>query len=411
MMRIILFFCFFNSFLFAEVKVGVDVFLEEGYDEIYLKGKKVGVITNHTAINKELKTTLELLQDKPKMYQIVAIFAPEHGFYGDAYACEKVMDCKLGSISVYSLHGEHRRPTSEMLKDVDVLIYDIQDIGTRSYTFASTLFYCMEEAAKRKIKVIVLDRPNPLGGEIVDGPLLEEKWRSFLGYINVPYCHGMTIGELATFFKHEYHIDCQLHVIPMRGWRRDMSFKETGLTWVPTSPQIPEEDTPFYYPATGLLGHCSLASIGIGYTLPFKLVGAPWIDGEVFAEKLNAQKLPGVHFQPFYFRPFFGKFKQENCQGVKIVIIDKRHYLPVTTQYVMMGVLKNLYPEAYTKAMAELKNSKSKKETFNKLNGTDEILTLMTDKKYFIWELRERFQEDRKAFLKLRKKYLQPTYE
>jgi len=184
------------------------------------------------------------------------------------------------------------------------LLFDVQDIGTRSYTFISTLFYCMEEAAKASIPFIVLDRPNPMGGIVVDGPLLDEEWRSFLGYIKVPYCHGMTIAELALFFNEEYKVGCKLTVIPMRGWKRTMVFTQTGLPWMPTSPQIPEADTPFFYPATGLIGHCSIVNIGIGYTLPFKLVGAPWVEAEKFADALNQQKLPGVYFSLFITVPF-----------------------------------------------------------------------------------------------------------
>ena len=199
-----------------------------------------------------------------------------------------------------------------MLKGIDLLIYDIQDIGSRSYTFLSTLLYVMEEAAKQQIKVMVLDRPNPINGIVMDGPMLEEKWRSFLGYINVPYCHGMTIGELAQYFNGEYKIGCDLEVIPMKGWKRTMSFKDTHLPWVPTSPHVPEAETALVYPVTGILGELGIVNIGIGYTLPFKLIGAPWIQAEAFAEQLNQQQFPGVRFLPFYYRPFYGKFEGEN---------------------------------------------------------------------------------------------------
>ena len=282
--------------LFGAVDLGIDTLLSGGYDK-ELKGKRVGLVSNHTGVDKNLLPTMEVLQKNG--VKLVALFSPEHGWKGNYYAFEKTSDGKEAHLPLYSLHGKTRRPNDQMLKGIDLLIYDIQDIGVRSYTYATTLFYVMEEAAKRKIPVMVLDRPNPINGLIVDGGMLEEKWRSFIGYVNVPYCHGMTIGELATFFNGEYKIGCNLKVIPMKGWKRTMTFKETGLAWVPTSPHIPEADTPLFYASTGILGELNMVNIGVGYTLPFKVVGAPWIDAEAFAEKLNSQHLRGVHFFPF----------------------------------------------------------------------------------------------------------------
>jgi uncharacterized protein YbbC (DUF1343 family) len=393
----------------AYVKVGADVLFEESFFHL-LKGKKIGLITNQSAINRELHTTFDLLKERQKEYTLTCVFAPEHGFYGSTYAHEEVKDQSLGDLPLYGLFGERRRPTQEMLASVDLLIYDVQDIGTRSYTFVSTLFYCMEEAAKASIPLIVLDRPNPMGGVVVDGPLVEEEWRSFLGYIKIPYCHGMTIGELATLFNQEYSIGCALTVVPMEGWKRGMSFAETGLPWVPTSPQIPEPDTPFFYPTTGLIGHCSIVNIGIGYTLPFKLIGAPWIEAEKLAQELNQQKLPGVHFQPFYYRPFFGKFKLENCQGVRLLITDPNQFLPVTTQFTIMGILKNLYPKYFNESIAHVKLNANKRDVFNKLNGSEEILTILSEEKYIIWKLRDLCVQARETFLPIRSKYLFPTY-
>jgi len=266
----------------------------------------------------------------------------------------------------------------------------------------------MEEAAKRSIPVIVLDRPNPINGLTIDGPMMEEKWRSFVGYINVPYCHGMTIGELAYFFNAEYKVGCKLTVIPMKGWKRSMSFADTGLTWMPTSPHIPEAETAFYYPTTGLLGELQMVSTGIGYTLPFKVIGAPWIDASLFAAKLNEQKYPGVYFLPFHYRPFFGRFELQNCQGVLIVVTDPKIYLPVTTQYLLIGILKSLYPQQFAKA---LKDSASRQEMFNKVNGTAEVYRIIKEEKYAAWQLRELHQSERIAFRLKRQKYLISTYQ
>ncbi len=406
MRTFILFFLLFST-LSASVQVGVDVlFSDEKYSAL-LQGKRIGLITNHTAINKNLQLSSDLFRQRTKL---VALFAPEHGLHGDLYAEKLFENSQIKGIPLYSLHGKTRRPTSEMLKGIDLLVFDIQDLGSRSYTYISTLFYCMEEAAKHKIPVLICDRPNPMGGHVVDGPLVEEKWRSFLGYANVPYCHGMTIGELARLFNSEYHVGAELIVVPMRGWKRKMTFQETGLAWVPTSPQIPEGDTSFFYPATGIIGHLSLASIGIGYTLPFKIVGAPWIQAEVFAEKLNEQKLPGVAFSPFYFRPFFGKFKGENCKGVKIIVTNPAVFKPFTTQYALLGILKSMYPAKFKEALDEMLKSSSKKEIFNKLNGTEEILHIVMNEKTFSWKLRSRFQKEMETFLPIRKKYLNPDY-
>ncbi len=400
-----LFFLFTSLFASADVQVGVDVLFANGAPPL-LQGKRIGLITNQSAVNCKLKTTFALIKEHANGYQLAALFAPEHGFYGDVYASEKVEHQEIGGVPLYSLHGAQRRPTDEMLSGIDLLVYDIQDIGSRSYTYLSTLFYCMEEAAARNIPVVVLDRPNPMGGLVVDGPLIEEQWRSFLGYVNIPYCHGMTVGELARLFNREYKVGCELTIIAMKGWKRGMTFAQTGLPWVPTSPQIPEPDTPFYYPTTGLLGHCSMVNIGIGYTLPFKLVGAPWIDANTFASVLNEQKLPGVYFQPYHFRPFFGKFKNEPCQGVRIVVTDPAIYLPLTSQFTLMGVLKKLYPRPFEEAFKQMCASRSKRDVFHKLTGSETILSILCQEPYVIWKLREVCVKARDCFLPVRSKYL-----
>jgi uncharacterized protein YbbC (DUF1343 family) len=386
------------------VQVGADVFVSDSHYSTLFKEKRIGLITNQSAVNQEMKSTIELLQSNG--FKVSAIFAPEHGFYGDAYAYDHVEHEVFKGVPVYSLHGTHRRPTEKMLKDVDLFIYDIQDIGSRSYTYLSTLFYCMEEAAKHSIPFVVLDRPNPMGGVLCDGPALDEENRSFLGYIDIPYCHGMTIGELAQLFKHEYKVDVELAVVKVKGWKRGMTFEECGLNWIPTSPQIPEADTPFFYPTTGIIGHCSLTSVGIGYTLPFKLVGSPWITADHFAEILNAQDLPGVTFHPYQFRPFFGKHKLETCKGVRIYVIDPKSFRPVTTQFVMMGILKSLYPKQFEEGFEKVLSSKNKKDVFLKLVGRKEILRLFSEEKYVTWKIREVLRKDSENFEKMRSKYL-----
>ena len=402
---LVIFLLFIRESEAGQVLTGVDQLFTRDFDSL-LKGKKIGLVTNHTAINSRMQTTIFLLKTYAKTGNctLKALFAPEHGLTGSQYASENILHEKdKDGIPIFSLHGDTKRPTAAMLKDIDLLIYDIQDIGSRSYTYISTLFYVMEEAAKLKIPVLVTDRPNPINGLVVDGPMLEEKWRSPVGYINVPYCHGMTIGELAHYFNAEYGIGCALTVIPMKGWKREMSFSDTGLKWIPTSPHIPEADTAFYYPITGIIGELSLVNIGVGYTLPFKVIGAPFIDGPVLAQTLNFQNLPGVYFYPFFYRPFFGRFAKKDCQGVLIVVTNPKTYQPFTIQSLLIGTLKNLYPQLFKKAL-ELKGDKE--NMFHKLNGTSKVYQILKEHQFVIWKLRDLHQNERSAFLNKRKQYL-----
>lgn len=391
--------------LAAAVSLGIDQLATGKYNHL-LKGQRVGLITNQTAVNAQMESTIELLKRHARKggFTFSALFAPEHGLTGSSHANTSIQDGRdPEGLPIFSLHGSTKRPTQEMLSHVDVLIFDIQDIGSRSYTYVSTLFYAMEEAAKHGVRVIVLDRPNPINGVTVDGPMMEERWRSFVGYINVPYCHGMTVGELARFFNEEYKVGCHLEVIPMQGWKREMTFRETGLPWVPTSPHIPESSTAWYYPTTGILGEISMVSIGVGYPLPFKIVGAPWIDADIFAAKLNAQQFPGVRFHPFHFKPFYGSFTGQECHGVLIVITDDRKYLPVSTQYLLIGILKSLYPRQFKNS---LQKASHRKEMFSKVNGTDEVWRLMQSEPYIVWKLKELDHAKRERFKMKREKYL-----
>lgn len=391
------------------VEPGIEQLFQGRYRHL-TENKRVGLITNHTAIDTQRRYTLDLLKRQHQLghLRLVALFAPEHGLFGEFHAGELVDDLKTQEgIPIYSLHGKHRRPNDAMLKDIDVLVYDIQDIGSRSYTYISTLFYVMEEAARRGIPVIVADRPNPMGGEIVDGPMMREEHRSFVGYVNVPYCHGMTVAELALLFNHHYKIDCDLTVLPMKGWKRHMMFADTGLPWIPTSPNIPESDTPLYYPTTGIIGEMSFVNIGIGFTLPFKLIGAPWIDAEKLADTLNSQRLTGVAFLPYYYKPFYGKFAQKGCHGVLIQVTDPANYLPVSTQFMILGVLKTLYPEKFEEG---LKKSAHRRQFIAKINGTDEIYQIMERDRYIAWKLRGVHEQERERFKVERRKYLIKSY-
>ncbi len=387
--------------LLSSVLPGVDLFFQEEAQSLF--GKKIGLIVNQTSVDSSLEPTLSKFLKQHPAITVAALFAPEHGLQGVQYAGESVQGGKLGSIPVYSLHGKTRRPTAAMLEGLDAVVYDIQCTGVRAYTYPSTLFYMMEEAAKQGIEVIVLDRPNPINGVVVDGCMLDESFRSFVGYINVPYCHGMTIGEQALFFNAEYKVGCSLRVIPMRGWKRTMSYTDTGLAWIPPSPNVPEPTTPLFCPMTGILGECEIVNIGIGYTLPFKVVGAPWIKAIPFAAALNAQKLPGVVFSPYFYRPFWGRYKGENCEGVLLHVRDPLTFRPVAAQYLIMGLLKSLYPSQFMQA---LNRSEARKEMFHKTNGTDAVYEILKKERFPAWKLIELQHAEREAFLVRRKPYL-----
>ena len=262
----------------------------------------------------------------------------------------------------------------------------------------------MEAASQHKIPVIVLDRPNPMGGLLIDGPMLNPEMRSFVGYLNVPYCHGMTIGELATFFNSEYNIRCDLSVIQMEGWQRDMVFSATGLTWIPTSPNMPEPDTPIYCATTGILGELGIVNIGIGFTMPFKLVGAPWMDAEKFAQALNDPKLGGVRFLPFHFRPFYGLYKGQDCHGVQIDITNLHVYRPLSTQYMIIGMLKSLYPKVFNETLSKI--PKLRKDLFCQVNGNKEMLEFLLKERFPAWKCMSFQQKERHNYIEKRKKYL-----
>ncbi|MFC1555984.1 exo-beta-N-acetylmuramidase NamZ domain-containing protein [candidate division KSB1 bacterium] len=347
------------------VKLGIDVLIEKQFDIV--DGKRVGLITNPSGVNRNLKTTIDVLFDSPSV-KLRALFSPEHGIRGNIEGGKQVRtykDEKTG-VTVYSLYGDTRKPTNDMLYGLDVLLFDIQDVGVRPYTYIYTMAYAMEAAKEAGIPFVVLDRPNPLGGLIVDGNVLDEQFKSFIGLYPIPYVHGMTAGELAWMFNLEFGIGVDLTVVPVEGWTRNMTWEETGLEWVPTSPHIPEAETVPYFAATGCLGELSTFQTGVGYTMPFRLTGAPWIDPEVFANELNKRKLAGVKFRPMYWTPYYGKYNGEQVAGVQLHITDKSRFFPFATGIHLLDAVRTLYPEQ------EIFNP-DRLNMFNKAAGTDEI--------------------------------------
>ncbi len=381
------------------VKLGVEVLIEKRLDLI--KGKKVGLITNRSGTDSRLTSSIDLIYNLPDV-KLIALYAPEHGIRGGLMGeVESETDQKTG-IPIFSLYGKTRRPTRQMLKDVEALLFDIQDIGSRSYTYISTLKYCLEEAAKNQIPIIILDRPNPVNGILVDGPVLDPEFESFIGAGPIAYLHGMTIGEVGRYFNEELQINCKLEVMPMEGWKRNMSWRDTGLSWTPTSPHIPEMDTVWFYPITGILGELPVASVGVGYTLPFKIVGAPWMDAEKVAGELNKRRIPGVYFQPFSFVPFYGKFKDEPCNGFRIIIREETTFRPVATGYHIIDVLLKLYPGNFKFSRPEVQKRIA---SFDKANGTDSI-RLMFEKGIPAEDIIRSYQAELDEFRERRQRYL-----
>ncbi len=387
--------------LYSKVNTGIEVLRSQNFK--ILEGKRVGLITNPTGVDSNLKPTIDILHEAVNV-NLVALFGPEHGVRGDVYAGDKVdnfTDSKTG-IPVYSLYGKTRKPTPEMLKDIDVLVYDIQDVGCRSYTYISTMGLAMEAAAENNIDFVVLDRPNPLGGLKIEGNLTETPFVSFVSQFKIPYIYGLTCGELALMLNEEKMLSnqCRLTVIRMKGWKRSMNWEKTGLEWVIASPHIPHKHSSYFYPATGILGELYYVSVGVGYTLPFQIVGAPWINAEKLSSNLNAIRIPGIVFRPVHFKPFYSVHKDENCQGVQMHIINYKKVSISDIQFYIIQELYKLYPEKaiFTNA------SPDRFGMFDKVSGTNMIRQGFSEN-YQFKDIKTYWYKDVEEFRKLSSKY------
>ncbi|MBD5635896.1 MAG: DUF1343 domain-containing protein, partial [Candidatus Eremiobacteraeota bacterium] len=328
----------------ANVTLGDDVFLSETWRE--LRGRTVGVVTNQTGVTSGLETIVDAIRHIPQI-SLKAIYSPEHGLRGDQPAGEYVksyVDERTG-LPVYSLYGTTRHPTGAMLEGVDVLLYDIQDVGDRAYTYISTLAYVMQAAKTYGKTVWVLDRPNPIGGDIVEGPVLDLRFASFIGLYAIPVRHGMTVGELANLFNDHFSIGCTLRVVPMRGYTRAMLWPETGLQWVQTSPNIPEWETALVYPATGLIDSAGVNN-GTGYTKPFKYAGAYKLDGARLAATLNDRPIPGVYFREAAWSPISGFWAGKTLTGVELIVTDPHAFRAVRTAVEILVAVRKIDPAA-----------------------------------------------------------------
>lgn len=399
------------SSVYAEepsVRPGIEVLRERGFD--ILVGKRVGLVTNPSGVDRHLNSTVDILFNAPGV-ELVALYGPEHGVRGDVYAGGKVSDTRdeATGLPVHSLYGATRKPTAEMLEGIDVMVYDIQDVGVRSYTFISTLGLVMEACAEADIDVVVLDRPNPLGGNKIEGCYVEQPFNSFVSQYRIPYIYGLTVGELAELINEEGlnrgqkgnqpPAKCRLTVVPMEGWTRDMLYEDTGLPWVLPSPNIPFKDTPMYYAAAGICGELyGFMNIGIGYTLPFQIFGALWLDPVELKERLESYDLPGVSFRTIWYKPFSGSQKGQLVKGLQYFFTDYEKAYVTETQFYVMQAVAELYPD---KRAFEVITGYG---LFDKVCGTDYVRTEF-QKRYKVADIRNYWRKDDESFRALSQKY------
>jgi len=347
------------------VTTGLDRLLKD--PARHLEAQSVALVTNHTGVTRSLESALDALHECSEI-KLVAAFGPEHGVRGDvqdALGVESSVDRHTG-VTVHSLYGDHVKPTPEALAGVDAMVFDIQDCGARFYTYVSTLTYCMEAAEEHGVSMVVLDRPNPLNGEAVEGNILKPGYASFIGLHPVPIRHGLTVGELALLINRG--VGCDLAVVEMKGWGRGMWYDETGLPWVQPSPNLPTLDTATVYPGTCFFEGVN-ASEGRGTTRPFEYLGAPWVDGRGWAAALNGLGLPGVGFRACYFTPAYLRYKDERCGGVQVHVTDRDAFKPVETGLHLLRTLMGLQPDGF----AFNEPTYEERRHFDLLAGTDRL--------------------------------------
>jgi len=372
----------------AVVRTGLDVLEAEAFSR--LEGKRVGLITNRTGINREGKSNVELLLRAN--VKLVALFSPEHGLFSDVdRRVDSSVDPRTG-LPVFSLYGETRRPTKEMLKGIDLLVFDIQDVGVRFYTYITTMAYALEEAGRAGIGFMVLDRPNPINGIDVEGPVLDSERLSFTGYFPLPVRHGMTVGELAGLFNQENKLGVNLEVVKMQGWQRSYWFDEIDLPWVNPSPNIRNLRQATLYPALGLVESTNL-SVGRGTQTPFEVLGAPWVKANRLADSLTSRRIPGVKFQALHFTPETDRYARKQCHGVQITVTDRNLFQPVSCGLQIARLLCQLYPKQF------------QSEKLLNLVGTEDVVHKIRQLRPIV-EIHKTYQPRFERFLSLRTKHL-----
>jgi uncharacterized protein YbbC (DUF1343 family) len=359
------------------------------------KDKRVGLVTNPTGVDQNFKSTIDILNEK---VNLCSLFAPEHGVRGELQAGIKVetyIDKSTG-VMVHSLYGDNKRPTKEMLADIDIICFDIQDVGCRFYTYIWTLAYLMEAAAEFNKQIVVFDRPNPLGGLKVEGNLLNSKFKSFVGYFEIPQRHGLTVGELALMFKNHFNINCELDVIKMSGWKREMYFEDTGLDYILPSPNLPTADSIFAYLATYILEGTNVSE-GRGTTKPFQFFGHPDLNPEQVISHLDIYDLNGCKFRPIYFTPEFSKHADKLCAGVELFVTDREIFEPVRTSFIIFHTLQQHFD-----GFEILPPFKEKMNLFlESLIGDD----FLTKNLLSLDEIMEKIKKDSKEFKVIKRKY------
>ena len=392
------------------VRVGIEVLEGRGFEG--LLGKRVGLVTNPSGVDSHLRSTIDIFHNAPEV-DLRKLFAPEHGVRGDIYAGGRVEDGKdpVTGLPVFSLYGATRKPTAEMVSGLDVIVYDIQDVGSRSYTFISTLGLVMRTCAEQGIEVMVLDRPNPLGGNKVEGCVVEDGYHSFVSEFKIPYIYGLTVGELAMLINeeglncgekgNEKPLKCKLSVIPMDGWHRNMLYEDTNLPWILPSPNIPYPRSAINYPSAGITGEFQgYLNIGIGYTLPFEVFAAEWIDADKLKAKLDSYNLPGVAFRTIHFKPFSGSAQGKLIHGVQYHYTDFEAACCTLTQFYVMQAVGELYP-----SKNPFKLSAGRIGMFDKVCGTDYVRTHF-EKRLKVEDIKDFWSKDVESFKKLSSKYL-----
>ncbi|MCR1809366.1 exo-beta-N-acetylmuramidase NamZ family protein [Haploplasma modicum] len=374
------------------MKLGIE--LVKNFKDIF-KDKKVGLITNHTGLDQNFKSSIDILNE---VTDLRALYAPEHGIRGDIQAGQKLdtyIDEKTG-LTVFSLYGATKKPTDEMLKDIDVLCFDIQDVGARYYTYIYTMAYSMIAAKENNKEFVVFDRPNPLGGKKIEGNMLDLEYRSFIGYYPMLQRHGLTIGELAKMFNEEYGIGVKLHVVKMEGWRRDQEFDDLDLSYVLPSPNLPTVDSVYNYLATCIFEGTNLSE-GRGTTKPFSFIGAPWLKNTLIIEELRKLDIKGVAFREVYFTPTFSKHKDVLCKGIELLIKDKAAYEPVILSMILLKLVRKHHEE-----FDFIKPYTPNGHPFINLLVGDNFIK---EDSLNILEIKEKFNKDQKIFKAIKEKY------
>ena len=390
------------------VKTGIEVLRDRGFKG--LVGRRVGLVTNPSGVDSRLRSTIDILYNAPGV-ELVALYGPEHGVRGDVYAGGHVTDAvdEATGLPVYSLYGATRQPTAKMLEGIDVIVYDIQDVGVRSYTFISTLGLVMLRCAELGIEVMVLDRPNPLGGNKIEGSYVEKPFNSFVSQYKIPYVYGLTVGELAVLINEEglnkgqkgdqESLKCKLTIVPMQGWKRDMLFEDTGLPWVLPSPNIPYKESPIHYASSGVCGELyGFLNIGIGYTLPFQTFAATWMDAVKLKARLDSYGLSGIEFRTIWYKPLSGSLKGQLVQGVQYFFTDYESARITEIQFYVMQAVAELYPD---KRAFEIISGYG---LFDKVCGTDFIRKEMSSS-YQVDRILDYWRKDEEHFRSLSQKY------